>query len=340
VRPLTLSDSTLRDGNHAVAQKLDFSKVGRFIGLVDQARIGWIEVGHGNGLAASSLNFGKSPNTDEQILRIARDNVKDALLSVHVMPGIATFDRDVGPAIDLGVDIFRVASHCSEADTTLKMMSQIHEAGKTPVGVLMMAHRLQPSEFAKQAKVMYENGASAVFIMDSAGSLDRTQTMERVAALMELGMGEVGFHAHNNRGLAVSNSIAAIEAGASIIDGTAGGFGAGSGNAQMEAIIANTLDERFSSKAILQKYLEAVNVAEEDFELTRPEVSSLGILTGRLGIFSGFSRQIRDASNIYGVPVSEICEQLGKFETVAGQEDLVYEITHELASKMHPKNLS
>ena len=49
---------------------------------------------------------------------------------------------------------------------------------------------------------------------------------------------EVGFHAHNNLGLAIGNTMTAIEAGADQIDGTLRGLGAGAGNAQTEVLAA------------------------------------------------------------------------------------------------------
>jgi 4-hydroxy 2-oxovalerate aldolase len=53
----------------------------------------------------------------------------------------------------------------------------------------------------------------------------------------------VGFHAHNNLSLAVANSLAAIDAGASYIDATLLGLGAGAGNTQME-VLAGVLQRK------------------------------------------------------------------------------------------------
>ena len=330
--PVLISDSTLRDGNHAVAQQLDFSDLARFVRSLDLSGVNWIEIGHGNGLSASSINFGESPNSDREIIEVARANVERGKISVHVMPGIATFQSDVTSALELGVDVVRVASHCTEADTTLSMITRVCNYGGIAAGVLMMAHRVSPSDLAIQAQSMYQAGAQAVFVMDSAGSLSPTQTRERIDALTQLGLGQVGFHAHNNRGLAIANSLEAVRCGAGIIDGTAMGFGAGAGNAPVELLLANLMQEKIETSVSLESYFGAIAVGVESFGLYAPKITPLSILTGTYGIFSGFARQIREASEIFTVSSSEICLKLSQFETVAGQEDLVFEIAEELST--------
>jgi len=73
---------------------------------------------------------------------------------------------------------------------------------------------------AEQAKLMEAYGADCVYVVDSAGALVQTGVRERVAALKEALSIEVGFHAHNNLGLAMGNTLTALEAGADQIDGT------------------------------------------------------------------------------------------------------------------------
>lgn len=302
-----------------------------FLRRLDLTGVDWIEVGHGNGLGASSLNFGRSPNSDSEIIRIARENVTSAKLSAHAMPGIATFKDDVRPALDAGLDIVRVASHCTEADSTATMIEAVADYGATAVGVLMMVHRISPEELADQAKLMFESGASSVMLMDSAGSLSDSATAKRVSALVGLNKGEVGFHAHNNMGLATSNSLTAIRNGASIIDGTCKGFGAGAGNAPLELVLANLPSASATSRASLDEYLQLADEAHA-FGIYSPDLTPLSIVTGTNGIFSGFSRQIKAAALSSDVSWLEIAGELSKFETVAGQEDLVFEIAARLAA--------
>ena len=111
---ILIHDSTLRDGNHAAKHNLSLGAVENHCYLADRAGIYSVEVGHGNGLGASSFQVGICPYKDSEIISTARNALKNTKLAVHVMPGFATFERDIKPALDLGVDIFRVGTHCTD----------------------------------------------------------------------------------------------------------------------------------------------------------------------------------------------------------------------------------
>jgi 4-hydroxy 2-oxovalerate aldolase len=229
MKPILISDPTLRDGNHAVSHRLSCDQVARYARLAEEAGIPIVEVGHGNGLGASSLQVGLARESDRDLLEAARSNLNRSLLGVHVIPGFATINKDLRPALELGVDVVRVASHCTEADTTRRHIEFVRNAGRKPLGVLMMSHMAPTAVLVQEALKMESYGAEGVVIMDSAGSYMMSDVAERIHALTEALAVDVGFHGHNNLGLAVANSLAAVQAGATIVDGTIRGFGAGAG---------------------------------------------------------------------------------------------------------------
>ena len=115
MKKIIISDPSLRDGNHSVKHTISISSVERYCKFAEKAQIPVVEVGHGNGLGASSILIGKSTHSDTEILEAARKNLTSTKLSVHSIPGIATIDKDIKPAIECGVDIFRIATHCTES---------------------------------------------------------------------------------------------------------------------------------------------------------------------------------------------------------------------------------
>ena len=206
---MNIYDVTLRDGNHALRHQLTVDFLESYCEIADRSGVWAVEVGHGNGLGASSYLVGKSIATDAQLLTAARNSLKNTKLAVHSIPGFATLQRDLIPAIDLGVDIFRVATHVTEANTAEKHIEYLANKEILVHGVLMMSHMISINGLVEQAKMMENYGASAVIIMDSSGNYIPRDVSERVDALKSKLKVEVGFHAHNNLGVAVSNAITA-----------------------------------------------------------------------------------------------------------------------------------
>lgn len=330
MKHILVSDATLRDGNHAVQHKLSKEDITLYCKAADAAKVPIVEVGHGNGLGASSLQVGLSLESDHDLLTFARDNLTNSKLSIHVIPGFATIKRDLEKALAIGVDLVRVASHCTEADITQRHISFAREKGKEAYGVLMMSHMTEPNVLVEEALKMQYYGAEAIIIMDSAGAFLPDNVTQRIKALIEALSIPVGFHAHNNLGMAISNSIAAIEAGASILDGTARGFGAGAGNAQIEVLIAVLQKLGYVTDVDLYKILEAADIAEKGFIKQIPYISSVSVVSGLSGVFSGFSKQVERIATQFEVDPKDLFFELGKRKVVAGQEDIIIEVANQL----------
>jgi 4-hydroxy 2-oxovalerate aldolase len=330
---ILMSDPTLRDGNHAVGHTLTAEHIAEYCQLAEQAGVPIVEVGHGNGLGASSLQLGESVTPDNIMLKTARKHLKHSLLGIHVIPGFATIDKDLKPAIDLGVDVIRIASHCSEADITERHIKFARDADKTVYGVLMMTHMLSPTLLAEEASKMESYGAEAIILMDSSGNYLPEDVTQRVKALRKLISIPIGFHAHNNLGMATANSIAALKAGATMLDGCARGFGAGAGNAQLEVLVAVMHRMGYETGIDFYKLLDLADAAEKSLIPKVPTISSVSIVSGLAGVFSGFIKPVNRIAAEYGVDPRDVFFELGRRKIVAGQEDIILEVATLLAQK-------
>jgi 4-hydroxy 2-oxovalerate aldolase len=170
-------------------------------------------------------------------------------------------------------------------------------------------------------------------IFDSAGALFPHEVSEKVSRLVSHLNIPVGFHAHNNLGLAIANSLAAAEAGASIIDGSARGFGAGAGNAQLEVLVAVLEKMGYSTGIDLYKILDASDIAESCLMKEIPSIRSLSIVNGLSGVVSTFLAPVQRISREYELDPRDVFFELGKRKVVAGQEDIIIEVATELAAK-------
>ncbi|HBG05026.1 MAG: 4-hydroxy-2-oxovalerate aldolase [Geobacteraceae bacterium GWC2_58_44] len=333
MKNVIISDATLRDGSHALSHQLTREHIAQYCRAADAAGISIVEVGHGNGLGASSLQVGLSLLDDREMLQTARENLSRSRLGIHVIPGFATINNDLRYAFDYGVDVVRVASHCTEADITERHISYTREQGKEAYGVLMMSHMAPKEVLLDEALKMQSYGAEAVILMDSAGAYLPVDVLDRVGHLAASLKVPVGFHAHNNLGMGVANSVAAVEAGARIIDGASRGFGAGAGNAQLEVIVAVFERLQIKTGIDLYKALDAADIVEKTIMAAIPYISSVSLVSGLSGVFSGFAKHVGLAAREYGVDPRDIFFELGIRKVVGGQEDKIVEVAMELQDR-------
>ena len=335
-KKILISDPTLRDGNHAVRHQLSKEHFIAYCKAAEAAGVPVVEVGHGNGLGASSMLIGECSLTDDEILSVSRSHLFKSRLAIHVIPGFCTIKNDLTKAVDAGVDVFRIASHCTEADITDRHISFVRKAGREAYGVLMMSHMAAPNVLLEEAKKMESYGAEAIIVMDSAGAYFPSDVTERISTLVDGLSIPVGFHGHNNLGMAVINSVAAVDAGASIIDGSIRGFGAGAGNTQLEVLVAVFERLGFETGIDLYKILDAADIAAKEFNPVAPFSSPMSIVSGLAGVFSGFAKHVAQAAIEYQVDPRDIFFELGKRNAVAGQESLIIEVALELAKHKAP----
>jgi len=328
---ITVCDATLRDGSHAYSHQITLEQVTAYATAAEAAGFSFLEVGHGNGLGASSLQVGESLVPEGEMLSAAKKCLRRTKLSVHVIPGFATIKREIVNALEAGVDLFRVGCHCTEADITQRHIGYVRSAGHETWGVLMMSHMAPKEVLLEEAKKLQSYGAQGVVLMDSAGAYFPQEVTAKIGLLASRLDVPVGFHAHDNLGLSIANSLAALEAGARIIDGTAKGFGAGAGNAPLELLAAVLRQRGYPCSVDLYRALDAAEVAARLFAGSLPESTGITIVSGLAGVFSGFSKPVQRAAAQLGVDPRDVLVELGRRKVVGGQEDIILEVAAELA---------
>jgi 4-hydroxy 2-oxovalerate aldolase len=327
-----LTDSTLRDGSHAVAHQYTVAQVTDIVAGLDAAGVPVIEVSHGDGLGGSSFSYGFSGTDELKLISRAVGTAKRARIACLLLPGIGTAE-DLKAIHDLGVSIARIATHCTEADVAEQHIGMAKKLGMEAVGFLMMSHMITPEELLAQARLMQDYGADVVYCVDSAGALTVPEARARVSALVEGLDIPVGMHAHENLSLSVALSLAALEAGATHIDGCTAGAGAGAGNCPTETLVA--VCQKMGIQTGVEP-LPLMDVAEDIVRpaLRRPQVVDRAALTlGYAGVYGSFMLHAERAAQRYGVSQAEILLELGRRKAVGGQEDMIIDVALELAMR-------
>lgn len=327
---LHLVDVTLRDGSHSMKHAFTEQQVRDVARGLDQAGIEYFEVSHGDGLGGSSLQYGLSAVDEMALISAAAESCQLAKISVLLLPGIG-LKEDLEEAARRGAKMVRVATHITEADVAKQHIELGRKLGLKTVGFLMMAHMAPTEKLVEQAKLFESYGAEIVYAVDSAGALLPHEVKERIGAMRQALDCEIGFHGHNNLSLAMANTIAAVEAGATYVDGSLRCLGAGSGNTQTEVMAAVFDRLGYDTGVALYPLMDVANQVVAKFMPRPQEITGASLIMGYSGVYSSFLLHTQDAARKFNVDERDILVELGKRKAIGGQEDMIVEIAAKLA---------
>ncbi len=333
-RKVILHDMCLRDGMHAKREQISVDQMVKVATALDDAGVPYLQVTHGAGLGGNSLQHGFAMASNEEYISAVASRMKRAKVSVLLIPGLGTM-KDLQAAFDAGARSVHVATHCTEADTSPQHIAYARKLGMDTTGFLMMAHLNDAAGIAAQGRLMESYGAHTVYVTDSAGYMLPEDVKARVGALRDAlrPETEIGFHGHHNLGMGIANSIAAIEAGATRIDGSAGGLGAGAGNTPLEVFAA--VCERMGIETGVDLF-KLMDVAEDIIvpmmdHVVRVDRESL--ILGFAGVYSTFLLHAKRAAERFGVPARDILVELGRRKMIGGQEDMIQDTAMTMAKE-------
>ncbi|MGE8081690.1 4-hydroxy-2-oxovalerate aldolase [Peribacillus loiseleuriae] len=329
-RDILITEVALRDGSHAISHQYTVEQVLNFTKALSGAGVPYIEVSHGDGLAGSSLQYGRSLVNEMELIEAAVSVADQSKIAVLLLPGIGTV-KELKQAASLGAKMVRVATHVTEADVAPQHIYAAKELGLETVGFLMMSHMAEVNKLVEQAKLMESYGADTVYVVDSAGAFLPEEVRERIRALKQSIGINIGFHGHNNLSLAMANTLVAIEEGATRIDGSVRCLGAGAGNTQTEVLVA--ILDKVDIKTGIDVY-KMMDLAEEivaPILQTPQEITKESLTLGYAGVYSSFALHAKRAAAKFGIDARDILTELGRRKVVGGQEDMILDVAAEIA---------
>lgn len=327
--PLIL-ECTLRDGSYVIDFQFTVDDTMQICRALDKAGFPYIEVGHGIGMGASGKGLNVAAASDKEYMEAAARGVTRNKWGMFCIPGIATLDN-VRMAADCGMNFIRIGTNVTEIDESEPFINLAKTLGLEVFANFMKSYALPPEQFAKIAAKSAGFGADLVYLVDSSGGMLPTEVRTYVQATRaELSGLSLGFHGHNNLGLAVANSLVCAEEGVAIIDTSLQGFGRSAGNTPTEQFLSALV--RAGAEPTVNP-IEAMHLGEL---LVRPRIeqrglNSLDIVAGLAQFHSSYMPAVLRAAKKHRVDPRILIVELCKHDKVDAPTELLERLGAKLA---------
>jgi 4-hydroxy-2-oxovalerate aldolase len=328
MKHVNVLDNTLRDGSYAVDFSFTAADTAAICAGLEEAGVGYIEVGHGAGLGATARNIFPAAASDVEYLVAARSALTSSRFGMFCNPAIATLD-DIDLAVDHGMDFIRVGIDVTAVVETRRYIARARERGLFTCANLMKSYAVPAEAFAEAAALAESFGADVVYLVDSAGCMFPEDVGAYLDALRQRSQVPFGFHGHDNLGVAVYNSLFAADQGATFVDGSLQGLGRRPGNAATELLAAG-LDKRGYDTGI--DVLRLLRVGEETTRhlLGPAGIEALDVVSGYAGFHSNFLPRVLAAAEEYDVDPAPIMIELCEIDRCSVRDEDLRRIADRL----------
>lgn len=282
---------------------------------LELAGVNYIEVGHGLGLGADRAGKGAQAVADVVYMRACANSIRKSKFGFFYIPGIGDV-TDLKLLADEGGKFVRVGVTLESIEAACCVIEEAQRLGLEVWANIMKTYAYPTKECKEAALRFIQAGAEGVYIVDSAGGMLPSEVANYAAEIKESfkeisKSARIGFHGHDNLSLSTACSLAAVEAGCDIVDGSLLGIGRSIGNAATE-VLAMVLARAGYETGVNAWY--AADFAEKTirpFLEQRWRHSSLDQALGYAQIHSGFLPILEKAADKNNIRVRDIILALG-----------------------------
>jgi 4-hydroxy 2-oxovalerate aldolase len=327
-----LLDTTIRDGSYVVNFQFTPKDLAVIASGLDKAGVPFIEIGHGLGMNAGTRPNMESPYTDEDYLKAASLAIKDNDWGMFFIPGIGRLE-DIDLAAKYGMDFIRIGTNVTEVHLAEEYIKRAKEHGMYVAANFMKTYALEADEVGKQGEIAADFGADIVCIVDSAGGMFPEDVEAYFNAIRKYTNVDIGFHGHNNLGMAIANSLKAIELGCAVVDTSIRGMGRSSGNTVTEifllALKRKGIDWGINVTQILDIAENVIDPLLKNYQ----QVNSIGIISGYAQFHSSFLGSVLEYAAKYRVDPRELIVRVSEVDKINAPKELVQNLAEELSNE-------
>ncbi|MBU1165623.1 4-hydroxy-2-oxovalerate aldolase [Candidatus Micrarchaeota archaeon] len=329
MKKINILEVTLRDGSYAINFSFTAADTANICKKLEEIGFEYIEIGHGIGLNASNFDkYGRAVATDEEYMIAAEGALKKAKYGMFCIPGIAKLeDLDVAAKHNMG--FVRIGTNVTQIEESESFIKKAKDNGFFVGANFMKSYALPPEKFAEKVKLSEKYGADMVYLVDSSGGMFSNDIRRYYEAIRKVSDIPLGFHGHDNLGLALSNSLEAIELGFEFIDSSMQGLGRSSGNTATELLVAALIKKKQNVGIDFLKLLNAGHEYITPLLKTRGR-APLDIISGYADFHSSYMHKIHKYSSAYNIDPALLIIELCKIDKVNADDKLLEEIAKRI----------
>jgi 4-hydroxy-2-oxovalerate aldolase len=326
---LQILECTLRDGSYAVDFQFTARDTALIASALEIAGFTLIEIGHGVGMNASQCGKGSAAASDEEYMKAAAGSLRTARWGMFFIPGIGRHD-DLELAAKYGMGFVRIGTNATEVTEAQPYIEHARKLGMHVSANLMKSYVLPAKELAANARLSENYGAQMVCLVDSAGRMLPEEVQEYLLALRDAVQCPLGFHGHNNLGLGIANTLAAVDNGAQIVDTTLQGIGRGGGNAPTEVLVA------LLRRRGIDFGIDVNRLMDIGDRLIKPLLQdkgwdSLNITAGYAGFHSSYLGTVLKHAQAHGIDPRDLMVAVCDVDQNSAKDEVVADIARRLA---------
>jgi 4-hydroxy 2-oxovalerate aldolase len=335
---ITLLDCTFRDGGYYNNWNFDANLVTDYLELCARLEINLVEIGYLR-LQPNSQSSGPFANIPDalspDLLRIIETFPELPLAAmIEVKELLKLPQTEVAAMIaaklhksNIPLKALRFAVHFAQCASLGDYVQQLHDEGYAICINLMQIDMATPEQIDQCLEILSRLPLTCVYLADSLGSMMPKKVSQLTRQFSDRLHGAIGFHAHDNRGLALHNSLTAVEAGATWIDSTIHGMGRGAGNAKTEQIMS-----LFRPDTSLQQQLDLYQFAARYFNPLHKTygwgASPFYGIAGLSQIHPNYVHEIENNADLSTEDKLMILQALGKQKSNAFSNQILEEVIY------------
>ncbi len=331
---IKILDCTLRDGSYVNNFKFTADETFNIVNELDNLGVDFIEVGHGIGLGTSSSGYTKAIISDEEYMKMASKAITNSKWGMFCIPNIGKIS-DIEKAAVYNMDFIRIGIEPTKFNDAIIYIQKAKELGLIVCVNFMKSYTVPPKEFAQYVKKANQYDTDYVYIVDSAGGMLPTVLKDYIEEIKKLNLNQkLGFHGHNNLGLAIANSLVAVENGVEIIDVSLMGMGRGAGNTYFEQFVSVLIKSNYT---INLDPVELTKVSEKYIlkYMNNQYISSIDVISGLAMFHSSYMPTIEKLAVKYNIDPRVLILEVCKIDQLNAEEKLVEQIAKKLLDREH-----